>query len=172
MKNNSIAFHQEKIISNWNQARESIIEVGRKLVEAKSSLSREDFKALIEHSLPFKAPTARKLMAIAKSKYINEGSHIDQLPNSWGTLYEITTLDEKVFQDALDSGLIRPDVMRAEIEALKKSVDEDERNKFMLTLLLEAGTTSEQMSDIKNAIHDAISDFRFVIIKPSKVAIA
>ncbi len=83
-----------QITTAWNQARDSIIEVGRLLVEAKANLEHGQFTKMIEHELPFGKSTAQSLMAIFKDKRLSESQFIQLLPNSWATLHELTKLND------------------------------------------------------------------------------
>ena len=50
----------------WSGSVEAIIETGRDLMLAKAELAHGAFRAMVERELPFKASTARRLMAIAR----------------------------------------------------------------------------------------------------------
>jgi hypothetical protein len=45
--------------------------------------------------------------------------HADNLPPSWGTLYELTKLDDQQFSQALASGAINPGMERKDVAALR-----------------------------------------------------
>jgi hypothetical protein len=47
--------------------------------------------------LPFTDRTAQRLMAVAADQRISNGAHVSDLPTSWGTLYELTKLDNVEF---------------------------------------------------------------------------
>jgi hypothetical protein len=68
--------------------------------------------------LPFSTQTARKLMAIGADRRLSKGAHVRDLPPSWGTLYELTKLDDETWGIAEERGLIRPDVEAKAAEAM------------------------------------------------------
>ena len=62
--------------------------------------------------LPFSDRTARRLMAISTdSRFLNR-THVSVLPSHWGTLYELTRLDDETFNRAIDAGEIHPEMER------------------------------------------------------------
>ena len=56
-----------------------------------------------------------RLMAVARDERLSNGAHVHHLPPSWGTLYELTKLDDDGFAQALGDGTIRPDMQRRDI---------------------------------------------------------
>jgi len=68
--------------------------------------------------------TARKYMQISHDNRLSNGSHVNHLPNSWGTLYELTTLTDDQFNDCLENGIISPDMQRKDITNYKKELAE------------------------------------------------
>lgn len=108
----------ERITACWRASLESILEVGRLLSEAKEALPHGSFGQMIELDLPFTARTAQMLMAIAADPRITNPKHVSHLPASWGTLYEITKLDDAQFEEKIADGTIRPDVERNEVAGL------------------------------------------------------
>lgn len=44
--------------------------------------------------LAFSEPTATRLASIARCERISNSTHVKNLPASWGTLYELSTLTE------------------------------------------------------------------------------
>lgn len=64
-------------------------------------------------------PTIKKFVRIGESADRFK-PYIDRLPNSWTTLYEITQLDNDLFNDAIDSGAINIKMIGREVKSLKK----------------------------------------------------
>jgi N6-adenosine-specific RNA methylase IME4 len=104
-----------RIVEAWNASRESILGAGRLLIEAKAALPHGEFEAMVETELPFGPRTARRLMAIANDERLANRTHASVLPPSWMTLYEFTKLNDEQFGAALEQGVIRPDMQRADI---------------------------------------------------------
>jgi hypothetical protein len=73
---------------------------GRLLIQAKAALPHGEFGAMCERELPFSTQTAQKLMAISGDARIANPAHVRLLPSSWGTLYELTKLDDGQWQHA------------------------------------------------------------------------
>lgn len=102
----------------WTNALEATVQVGRRLNEAKAALPHGEYEAMIESELPFSPATARKLREVAA--FVDSGKvPLDQLPEAYSTLYAIATLPDEARRRAVDQGVIRPDVTRAEVEAFK-----------------------------------------------------
>lgn len=107
----------ERIENAWNRSRDGIFEAGLLLVQAKDSLPHGEFAAMVEAELPFNRHTAYKLMSIARDERLV--SHVNHLPASWGTLYELTTLDDEQFACAMEAEVIRPDMERKDLAPIK-----------------------------------------------------
>jgi N6-adenosine-specific RNA methylase IME4 len=110
----------EKITSSFHQSVRSIIETGTWIARAKAALPHGEFGEMIKSQLPFRASTAQRLMAIAGDARLSNPAHVQHLPPHWGTLYELTRLDDDVFQQQLDDGKIRPDMTRGDVMAVFK----------------------------------------------------
>ena len=113
----------DRITDCWRQSVEAIIDTGRLLSEAKSALGHGTFSKLIHEELPFSARTAQRLMAIASDPRLTDATHVSLLPPHWGTLYELTRLDDGQFAHRIADGTIRPDMDRKDIAtAVRQSV--------------------------------------------------
>lgn len=66
---------------------------------------------------PFGSDRADKLIKVAKRFGSVENSVLEKLPDSWATLYALTLVKEKTFDEALQRGDIEPRMTRA--KALK-----------------------------------------------------
>jgi hypothetical protein len=107
------------INARWRESAEKIIDAGRYLIAAKAALPHGDFGAMIETQLAFSASTAQRLMAIAADGRLSNPAHVQHLPPSWGTLYEITKLSDDEFHRAIEQQIIRPDMERREVEKMR-----------------------------------------------------
>lgn len=110
------------IQTSWRSGVESIIETGRRLIEAKRVLPHGEFGKMIEGDLPFSRKTSFKLMAIATDKRLTNDSHVSHLPPSWGTLYELTMLSDDDFDERIANGSIHPDMTRSEVRTNRSPV--------------------------------------------------
>src|SRR5260370_37375543 len=88
-----------KIRAAWQSSINGIIECGQLLIAAKAELGHGEFEVMIENELPFTPSTARRLMIVAEDERIR--AHVHVLPPSWGTLYELTKLDDNEFAAAI-----------------------------------------------------------------------
>jgi len=110
-----------RITACWRSSVEAILEVGRLLAAAKDALAHGEFGTMIESELPFGARTAQMLMAIAADPRLHNPKHVSHLPPSWGTLYELTKLDDEHFVEAIKQKVIRSDMERREIAQAVKA---------------------------------------------------
>lgn len=107
-----------RITAAWRSTLDGIFEAGRLLVEAKAALAHGQFERMVESELPFGARTARMLMSIADDPRLTDRNHGSVLPPSWRTLYELTKLPDGTFGDAIERGIIRPDMQRKDLAPL------------------------------------------------------
>lgn len=108
-----------RITACWRASVEAILEVGRLLTAAKDALPHGAFGSMIESELPFGSSTAQRLMAIAGDVRLSNPAHVQHLPASWGTLYELTKLPDDEFERKIADGTIRPDMMRRDLVPAK-----------------------------------------------------
>ena len=116
--------YKVEIKKNWNKSRECIIEVGKSLSNAKKDFfknNREIYERLLDE-VGITSGTADKLITIAGSKRITSKLYKDILPVSYGTLYEIATLDQDTFEGAITDKVIHPNCFRKDVEYLKKDI--------------------------------------------------
>lgn len=107
-----------RIADAWQSTLDGIFEAGRLLAEAKAALPHGAFERMVEAELPFAASTARRLMIVAGDARLTDRAHVHALPPSWGTLYELTKLPDDAFDDAIERGIIRPDMQRKDLAPL------------------------------------------------------
>lgn len=98
----------------WQHAVESIVETGRRLIEAKEGVAEGNWLRAVA-LMPFGESAARKLMQIARHPDFQDQEHVTDLPASWGTLAVLAQLprlgaDFKVVAD-LDDDLSYDDEM-------------------------------------------------------------
>lgn len=118
-----------RIAAAWRASVDAILEVGRLLTAAKAALPHGDFGVMIEHALPFTASTAQRLMAIASDERIANAARVQHLPAHWGTLYELTKLDDEQFEEKLADGTIRPDMERQDIVGERKKAAREQKER-------------------------------------------
>ena len=107
----------KEIKSSWSKCVEGIIETGYILSEAKKRLSKDDYQRF-RNTINFSTRTIDRLLKINDDYRIK--THVSRLPPSWGTLYELTTLDDETFEVAVQEEKIHPDMKRSDVSRLKK----------------------------------------------------
>jgi len=132
-----------RISKAWESAAkdmlQAIFQIGRNLLAAKGpgpgALEHGEFIAMVESDLPFSRITANKFMRIARDPRLSDDTHVHHLlPPNWGTLYQLTRLDDNTFAQLLDDGIIRPEMERSEVSKVLRvtRVKADEQRVFNL----------------------------------------
>ena len=134
-----------RICSAWQKSVEGILETGRLLCDAKDDpkMQHGSWLQMIKHELPFSDSTAERLMVIWQHPQLSKSAHVPNLPPSWGTLYELTKLDDGQWALAEDRGLIRPDVQRKQIVAFRKSLLPAKPTVIDVDVIRPTGTTKD-----------------------------
>ncbi len=110
-----------RIAACWRRGAESVIEAGRLLSESKTKLGDDEFENMVRDSLPFGKRTAERLMAIAADERLTgSAAHVSLLPPHWGTIYELTKLDDAELHKHFEDGTINPDMERSEAAGIVK----------------------------------------------------
>jgi hypothetical protein len=112
--------HAARINAAWQQGVEAVIETGLRIIDAREGLEHGEFEKMVRNDLHISPGTARKLLAVASNKVIANRSHVNDLPASWGTLYELTSAEHKGLdlEAAIKSGAIHPKMERKDVKAL------------------------------------------------------
>lgn len=108
------------IRSAWHKSVEGIIECGRLLCEAKAALPHGEFGQMCAKELPFNTRIGQMLMAISNDERVLNAIHGSYLPTSYRTLYDLTRLNDEQWALAESRGLLRPDLERNEVAAIRK----------------------------------------------------
>lgn len=96
----------------WQNAVESIVETGRRLVEAKERVGHGRWLDAVT-LMPFGDSTARKLIAIARHPDLANQDHGTDLPASWRTLAVLASLPEGEIPKRIEAGEITSELDRA-----------------------------------------------------------
>lgn len=107
-----------RISSHWRESVNAIFEIGRLLQESKGQLGLKPWQEMCE-LLPFSENTAYRLIAISNDAKLF--AHVQKLPPHWGTIHELTKLTDEQFKDALEGGVIHPEMERKDISARFKA---------------------------------------------------
>src|SRR5690349_23196059 len=98
----------------WNRAQGAFLEIGCLLIRAKDALPHGEYVAAVEAELPFSARTAYQLREAARWA-LGGPVAMERLPNSYSTIYLLSTLEPLMLQEAERDGLIRPELKRGEL---------------------------------------------------------
>jgi N6-adenosine-specific RNA methylase IME4 len=118
-----------RIAAAWRATIDGILAVGRLLREAKAQLPHGEFETMIERELPFKPRTAQRLMKIAADERLSNPTHVPLLPPHWGTLYELTKLNDEQFATKIAAGAIHPELERRDLVEASKRERRGERER-------------------------------------------
>jgi hypothetical protein len=97
-----------------------IIAAGQHLQEAKAEVDHGEWLPLLER-LKMGASTAARLMRIAENEVLRNSAHWAELPTSWRTLYELTTLPPETLEAKIAEGVITRETKRKEVTALRNA---------------------------------------------------
>ena len=114
-----------RINAQWQKSVEGIIGVGRQLMAAKEACEHGEFARLfkgdanaVEKPVPFSLNTAERLMRVARHPVLSNSAHVQTLPQSWGTLYELSQLDDDTLAAGIKAGEITPEMTRSQAAKL------------------------------------------------------
>jgi hypothetical protein len=96
----------------WQDAVESIIETGRRLIEAKERVGHGRWLDAVG-LMPFTERTAQYLMRIARHPDLSNTKHVSYLPASWGTLAALAELPPGEIPKRIEAREITPELDRA-----------------------------------------------------------
>lgn len=99
------------------------------LLDARITLSPEDFKQLTEHELQFDYSTVCKLIKSASNFRLNDPKNQSLLPEAWTLRYEIMIMDEATFRVGVTKGIIHPNCTLADLKKLREQLETPKRKK-------------------------------------------
>ncbi len=125
MKKHIADYWAPRINAEWRKSVEGILGVGQQLIAAKEACEHGEFLRLfkghenaVSDPVPFGDRSARMLMELATHPVLSNRKFISDLPQSWGTLYELTKLDDQTLLAGIKAGEITPDMTRSQAAAL------------------------------------------------------
>lgn len=99
----------EDIGTDLNEGAECLARAGRKLIESKEQLGHGNFLKLVAR-LRLCASTAQRLMAISRRPMLSNTANTPHLPTTFSALQELLRLGDDNLADAIDKGLVTPDL--------------------------------------------------------------
>jgi hypothetical protein len=130
----------ERISKLWTNAQNTFLDIGRLLIRAKETLSHGEYTAGVEKHLPFSVGAAYQLREAARWAIEMDRRKeitIDALPNSYTTIYLLSTLEPPDLGAAKEEGIIRPELRRAELISWKKAKKQNPQGVDRTSLLAE-----------------------------------
>ena len=113
--------HSENIRKYWNNTKDGILNTCKELFLVKKEYGVEGLKEL---EVPLARQNRQKMVKIGEHKLINLKKNKEFLPASWGTLYELSRLNDIAFTKAIKEGVIKEDMTRADANKLYKAQEE------------------------------------------------
>lgn len=126
MKKTKADYWAPRINAEWRKSVEGILNVGRELIAAKEACEHGEFLRMfkghdsaVSEPVPFGEDAAQQLMKVAANEVISNAEFVRHLPQSWGTLYELTKLDDEQIVAGIKAGEITAGMTRVEASALR-----------------------------------------------------
>jgi hypothetical protein len=126
MKKTKADYWAPRINAEWRKSVEGILNAGRQLIAAKEACEHGEFLRMfkghdkvVSDPVPFGERSGRMLMELSAHPVIANRKYVSDLPQSWGTLYELTKLDDEQIVAGIKAGEITPDMTRADASALR-----------------------------------------------------
>jgi len=120
-----------RIRERWQDSVQAIIAIGELIHEAQKDLGHGRFVTMVRDDLPFDERTAQRLMKIAADPRLTKATHVSLLPPHWGTLYELTKLDDATFEARIADGTICPEMQRRDISVMRKAQERANRERVL-----------------------------------------
>ena len=152
---NELGDWRSRIEAAWQKSVESVIEVGRLVQQAKSELGAS--YSLLETELPFSSTVAAFLIKIVENPILSDPQYFNRLPNSYNTLYHLSSIDNDELVKQIEDGVITPDYHLSSAKKLKSqsSSTSDKTNNEETKSLYEVGKIQiEKIEDLDGLKND------------------
>lgn len=120
---NSVQFHLERVATYWYKTAENILMTAKMLLDAENDLSVHDyreFRKQLSIQGIMSPSTVSKLRQISKNAILNNSDYLQKLPQSYESLYILTTQDDNLVEDKIIKNEITAKSDRKDIIALFK----------------------------------------------------
>jgi hypothetical protein len=140
--------------TQWEDAKQRFLVVGRRLSEAYRTLGPDVYEDMIVNDLPFTMPIAHQLRAVAEAVMLGKLAE-PELPSSYATAYQLTTLNPHELEVARQRHLVHPKVRRKEVEEFKREIrfpgadDDKHRNRYLRRLRSEQQRLLDRLREIE-----------------------
>jgi len=108
----------EIVRADLGQAVVGFIMAGQHLRDAKQQIPHGGWESWVREQVGISPSTARILMAISEHPALGNRLHINDLPPSWPTLYELSHLEPPLLEAAITAGRVTPDLERDDARKL------------------------------------------------------
>ena len=108
----------QAIRADLGQAVAGFVAAGKHLAEAKKSLPRGEWEPWCKKEVGIDPATAWTLMQLPKHEVIGNLVHVQELPPSWRTLYELSRLEPPLLMAAIEAGDIHAELERKQAVAV------------------------------------------------------
>jgi len=108
----------DRVRQLFRKTAETIVEMGRALVEAKAALAHGEFTAMVEVDLGWNLSAAERLMAIARHPVISNPATLPSLPSGREVIYQLTQVSERTLTDAIREGAVHPGMTMKQARSL------------------------------------------------------
>lgn len=114
---------QKAITTSWQRQVSAVLATGRLLIRSHDDLINVHgaWSEMVANDLPFSRSTATKLMAIARNPVLSRGAYVDRLPASWGTLYELSQIENARLEQLITSGEVNSRTEREDVARLMQT---------------------------------------------------
>lgn len=106
--------------AHQRKTAEAVIAMGKIVHEAKHDLPADDFKRFVTDTR-LQGSTERKYECIGQCANVFE-RHLNRLPATWTSLYELTKIDPVTLEEQLTQGLIWPQMTGKDIQDLLRKL--------------------------------------------------
>jgi len=162
---NSMDGYVAEISRLWGEAKEKFLAIGEYLLMAKDRLPHGEYEEMIRSRLPFNPATAHKMRQVADAV---RKSRIEraELPHSYTTAYELTTLDDRELVVARQRNLVRPDVLRRDILAFRAEFRAPQGRARFAALQREQQSLERELERIRARLHEIQTEMEEVTDAP------
>jgi hypothetical protein len=125
-KLNAIIQTRQVMSEETGRMLKSALAIGRSLVDLRTTLTRDEFaRGLRRSGEIFRGWSSGNISKVMKVAEFVDSYHLEvaAIPQSYSTIYELTTLSEEDFSRAQEMSLLRPDVRRSDIIEFKKGIE-------------------------------------------------
>lgn len=151
----SVYRYKKKINEQLGLIQKSMVDIGRILNDAQKNLKNKEYREL-ENDIVLGKRTIQKLKRVAADMRIEK--HKDKLPVSWGTLYELTKLDDKTFNEGVKKGVINCKTQRKEIISLIKPGSKESKGRLLVEIREKKGANEFQIEDLMRLLNNVDED--------------